>query len=65
MNRVAQVVGLGLLIGLILLIGVTVGLVARGRPRQPPPSRGMPKTYGRSLRGWQAGVLRDIRRRGR
>jgi len=52
-------------IGLLALIVVTVALVARGRPAQPPRRRGLPKSYGRNMRAWQAGVLRDIRRRGR
>jgi len=50
---------------LLVLIAVTVVLVARGRPPQAPRSRGLPKFYGRSVRAWQSGVLRDIRRRGR
>ncbi len=59
----AVVVAFGLALGAGIV--VTVILVARGRPAQPPSRRGLPKSYGRSMRAWQSGVLRDIRRRGR
>ncbi|MEP6696481.1 MAG: hypothetical protein ABJA34_06325 [Pseudonocardiales bacterium] len=56
-----------ILVGLAFaaLIVFTVVSVARHRPPQPRRSRGMPKTYGRNMRSWQNGVLRDIRRQGR
>lgn len=62
---VARDVAIAIGLALAVLIVVTVVRVARGRPPQATRSRGMPKTYGRSMRSWQAGVLRDIRRQGR
>jgi len=44
----------------------TIVMVARNRPQQP--ARKHPDSYrvrGRSMRGWQASAIREIRRAGR
>jgi len=51
------------LVGLIVL---TVVLAARNRPAQPMRPRYEPyRVRGRSVRGWQASVIRELRRAGR
>lgn len=62
---VARDIAIAIALGFAALIIYTVVNVARHRPPQPPRSRGLPRTYGRNMRAWQNGVLRDIRRRGR
>lgn len=62
---VARDVVAALGLAFVVLIVVTVVRVARGRPPQPRGGRAMPRHYGRSMRAWQAGALRDIRRQGR
>jgi hypothetical protein len=55
---------IGLLVALAILI--TIVMVSRNRPAQP--ARKHPDPYrvrGRSMRGWQASALREIRRAGR
>jgi hypothetical protein len=50
----------------VLLIAFTVQQVSSGRPPQPPATRhSRQRVTGRSLRGWQASVNREIRRAGR
>jgi hypothetical protein len=54
----------GLLVALAIV--VTIVMVSRNRPAQP--ARKHPDPYrvrGRSMRGWQASALREIRRAGR
>ena len=49
-----------------IAIIVTIVMVARNRPQQP--ARQHPDPYrvrGRSMRGWQASAIREIRRAGR
>jgi hypothetical protein len=47
-------------------IVVTIVRVARNRPPQPPRSRhDRYRVRGRSIRGWQASAIREIRRAGR
>lgn len=48
------------------VVVLTIVLVARGRPPRPPGT--LPDRYrvrGRSLSGWQASAIREIRRAGR
>jgi hypothetical protein len=50
----------------MLLVAFTVRQLTRGRPPQPPATRHhRQRVTGRSLRGWQASVNREIRRAGR
>jgi hypothetical protein len=54
----------GLLVALAIV--VTIATVSRNRPAQP--ARKHPDPYrvrGRSMRGWQASAIREIRRAGR
>jgi hypothetical protein len=55
---------IGLLVALAIVM--TIVMVSRNRPAQP--ARKHPDPYrvrGRSMRGWQASALREIRRAGR
>lgn len=54
-------------LGIVLALGVGLVLaVAWKKPPRPPGlGPGHDRVRGRSLRGWQASVNRDIRRRGR
>ena len=53
-------------LGVLTLVVVTVWLVARNRPSRPPLTRGeASRPVPRSMRGWQAFAVREIRRRGR
>lgn len=62
LDFVAVLLGAAVVLGIV----VTVVLVVRGRPSQAPQSRRPHnRVQGRSLRGWQASVLREIRRAGR
>ena len=48
------------------LVVLTVFAVARGRPPRRPQSKwDRARPQARSMRGWQAQINRDIRRRGR
>jgi hypothetical protein len=54
----------GCLVAIVII--TTIVMVARGRPQQP--ARKHPDPYrvrGRSMRGWQASAIREIRRGGR
>lgn len=64
---VALIVVVGLVgLGLVLLIIVTIWLVARGRsPRGPMSVREASRPVPRSMRGWQAFAVREVRRGGR
>jgi hypothetical protein len=56
-----------LVLGLVLAVGLALVLAVAWRkpPRPPGIGPGHNRIRGRSLRGWQASVNRDIRRRGR
>lgn len=54
----------GVLVAIVII--TTIVMVARNRPEQP--ARRHPDPYrvrGRSMRGWQASAIREIRRAGR
>jgi hypothetical protein len=65
----AQIIGIvAIAIGSLVAIAIvaTIVMVARNRPEQP--ARKHPDPYrvrGRSMRGWQASAIREIRRAGR
>jgi hypothetical protein len=65
----AHIVGIiAIVIGCLVGIAIvaTIVMVARHRPQQP--ARRHPDPYrvrGRSIRGWQASAIREIRRGGR
>lgn len=62
LTAVAAVLG----VALVVVIVATILVVSRGRPAQP--GRRHPDPYrvrGRSIRGWQASAIREIRRAGR
>jgi hypothetical protein len=64
--HIIDVIVAALGVALVVGVAVTVALVARDRPAQP--ARKHPDPYrvrGRSMRGWQASALREIRRAGR
>jgi hypothetical protein len=49
-----------------IVIIATIVRVARHRPQQPARSkRDLYRVRGRSIRGWQASAIREIRRSGR
>ena len=55
---------IGCLVAIVII--ATIVMVARNRP--PQPARKHPDPYrvrGRSMRGWQASAIREIRRAGR
>jgi hypothetical protein len=55
---------IGCLVAIVII--ATIVMVARNRP--PQPARKHPDPYrvrGRSMRGWQASAIREIRRGGR
>jgi hypothetical protein len=60
--------GVAIAIGLLVAAAIiaTIVMVSRNRPAQP--ARRHPDPYrvrGRSMRGWQASAIREIRRAGR
>ncbi|HEY0869350.1 MAG TPA: hypothetical protein VGD55_03040, partial [Acidothermaceae bacterium] len=55
-------------IGLLVALAIVATIVMVSRNRPPQPERKHPDPYrvrGRSMRGWQASALREIRRAGR
>lgn len=55
-------------IGALIVVTVIVTIVAASRHRTPVERRKGPAPYrvrGRSIRGWQASAIREIRRAGR
>jgi hypothetical protein len=65
----AEIIGIvAIVIGCLVAIAIiaTIVMVVRNRPQQP--ARTHPDRYrvrGRSMRGWQASAIREIRRAGR
>jgi hypothetical protein len=54
----------GVLVAIVII--TTIVMVARNRPQQPARSHPDPyRVRGRSMRGWQASAIREIRRAGR
>jgi hypothetical protein len=54
----------GCLVAVVII--TTIVMVARNRPQQPTRSHPDPyRVRGRSMRGWQASAIREIRRAGR
>jgi hypothetical protein len=54
----------GCLVAIVVI--ATIVMVARDRPQQPPRKHPDPyRVRGRSMRGWQASAIREIRRAGR
>ena len=54
----------GVLVAIVII--TTIVMVARNRPEQPARSHPDPyRVRGRSMRGWQASAIREIRRAGR
>jgi hypothetical protein len=65
-NGVLDVIGV--IIGCLAAIAIiaTIVMVARKRPQQPERKHPDPyRVRGRSMRGWQASAIREIRRGGR
>ena len=61
-DLVAALVG----VALTVLVVLTIWLVARGRVSRPPRTgRETSRPVPRSMRGWQAFALREVRRAGR
>jgi hypothetical protein len=59
---------IGITIGCLAAIAIiaTIVMVARNRPQQPERKHPDPyRVRGRSMRGWQASAIREIRRGGR
>jgi hypothetical protein len=59
---------IGVIIGCLAAIAIiaTIVMVARNRPQQPERKHPDPyRVRGRSMRGWQASAIREIRRGGR
>jgi hypothetical protein len=66
MNGVLAVIEIS--IGSVAAIAIiaTIVMVARNRPQQPERKHPDPyRVRGRSMRGWQASAIREIRRAGR
>jgi hypothetical protein len=65
----AHIIGVvAIVIGAIVVIAIvaTIVMVARNRPQQPARTHPDPyRVRGRSMRGWQASAIREIRRAGR
>ena len=65
----AHIIGIiAIVIGSLVAIVIiaTIVRVARNRPQQPVRSHPDPyRVRGRSMRGWQASAIREIRRAGR
>lgn len=64
LRAITDVVAAVLGIGLAALVVVTVVLVARNRPPQARARRDPYRVRARSMRGWQASAIREIRRAG-
>jgi hypothetical protein len=65
-GRIIDIIAIALAAAVALAIVATIVMVARNRPAQP--TRVHPDRYrvrGRSMRGWQASAIREIRRAGR
>ncbi|HEV7210050.1 MAG TPA: hypothetical protein VGN54_15085 [Mycobacteriales bacterium] len=61
--RIVDLMVLVVAIAGLILVGITIRLVARKRPPQPAPSRrDRLRPTARSMRGWQARTLREVRR---
>jgi hypothetical protein len=59
---------IAIVVGLLVAITIIVTIVMVGRNRPAQPARRHPDPYrvrGRSMRGWQASAIREIRRAGR
>jgi hypothetical protein len=57
-------IAVGVLVALAIV--VTIVMVSRNRPAQPERKHPDPyRVRGRSMRGWQASAIREIRRAGR
>jgi hypothetical protein len=59
---------IGIIIGGLAAVAIiaTIVMVARNRPQQPERKHPDPyRVRGRSMRGWQASAIREIRRGGR
>lgn len=52
-------------VALVAFVVITSILVGRHRPPGQPRPRQITRVFGRSIRGWQASVNREIRRAGR
>ena len=66
MNGILAVIEI--IIGSLAAIAIiaTIVMVARNRPQQPERKHPDPyRVRGRSMRGWQASAIREIRRAGR
>jgi hypothetical protein len=65
----ADIIGIvAIVIGCLVAIAIiaTIVMVARNRPQQPARSQhDRYRVRGRSMRGWQASAIREIRRGGR
>jgi hypothetical protein len=58
------VIAIGALVAIAIV--ATIVMVARNRPAQPVRRHPDPyRVRGRSMRGWQASAMREIRRAGR
>jgi hypothetical protein len=58
------VIAIGVLVAIAIV--ATIVMVARNRPAQPVRRHPDPyRVRGRSMRGWQASAMREIRRAGR
>lgn len=58
----------GIVLGLLVLIAIVATIISVSRNRPAQPTRTHPDPYrvrGRSMRGWQASAIREIRRAGR
>jgi hypothetical protein len=65
-GRIIDIVAIAIAATVALAIVATIVMVTRNRPAQP--TRVHPDRYrvrGRSMRGWQASAIREIRRAGR
>jgi hypothetical protein len=65
-GRIIDIVAIAIATMVVLAIVATIVMVSRNRPAQP--ARVHPDRYrvrGRSMRGWQASAIREIRRAGR
>ena len=65
-GRIIDIVAIAIAAPVALAIVATIVMVSRNRPAQP--TRVHPDRYrvrGRSMRGWQASAIREIRRAGR
>jgi hypothetical protein len=57
-----------IVLGLLVLIAIVATIISVSRNRPAQPIRTHPDPYrvrGRSMRGWQASAIREIRRAGR